>query len=157
MSALPSQIWFKLDEIFSSDSCLMGCGALSQTHFLHFEIPANLIKARKYVNQFEMYAVMIAIRMWKEKFQNKNIQIYCENSSTVDILKSGKASCPFMQCCLREIKFHSAKFNFRVCAVHLRGCHNRLNDALSRWQLDPQYQKKLNIESELNLLSQTLI
>ena len=146
--ALPSENWFKPDIIFSSDSCLTGCGAMSDTHFFHFEIPETIIKQGKYVNQFETYAVLIAVREWKEEFVNKNIQIFCDNSSTVDILKSGRASCPFMQSCLREIRYYSAQFNFRIRAVHLSGVDNRLSDALSRWHLHPSYEQIFLRETE---------
>ena len=98
---------------------------------MHYELPDFIIKVGKYVNQFETYAVMMAIRMWKHQLANKNVQFFCDNSSTVDIPKSGRANCPFMQCCLREIWYHSAKFNFRVQAMHLIGSNNRLSDALS--------------------------
>ena len=139
VSALPGPTWSKPDLVFSSDSCLTGCGAMSEKHYFHFELPQHIIDAGKYVNQFETYAVLIAIHTWKSQFTNKNILIYCDNTSTVDILKSGRASCPFMQSCLREIRFHSTQFNFRVRAVHLRGVDNRLSDALSRWHLHPSF------------------
>ena len=157
VTALPSQIWFKPDQTLSSDSCLTGCGALSETHFMHYELPEFIIKAGKYVNQFETYAVMMAIRMWKHQLANKNIQIFCDNLSTVDILKSGRANCPFMQCCLREIRYHSAKFNFRVQAVYLRGCDNRLSDALSRWHLDPTYRDIFLKETEGRNLTESIV
>ena len=128
------------DFVFSSDTCLTGCGAMSEMHYIHFELPKHIVDAGKYVNQSETYAVLIAICEWKSQFANKNILIYCDNTSTVDILKSGRASCPFMQFCLREIRFHSAQFNFRVRAVHLRGVDNHLSDALSRWHLHPSFQ-----------------
>ena len=157
VSALPSENWFKPDIIFSSDSCLTGCRAMSDTHFFYFEIPETIIKQGKYVNQFETYAVLIAVREWKEEFVNKNIQIFCDNSSTVDILKSGRASCPFMQSCLIEIRYYSAQFKFRIRAVHLSGVDNRLSDTLSRWHLHPSYEQIFLRETEGKGLQETTV
>ena len=157
VSAIPGTVWSKPDFVFSSDSCLTGCGAMSETHYFHFELPKHIIDAGRYVNQFETNAVLIAIRDWKSQFVNKNILIYCDNTSTVDILKSGRASCPFMQSCLREIRFHSAQFNFRVRAVPLRGVDNRLSDALSRWHLHPSFRDIFLQEMKNMHLTETIV
>ena len=118
-SVIPTEIWCKPDAIFSSDSCLTGCGAISHSKFLHFKIPEKIITEGKYINQFEMYAVLIAVREWRFNFEDLNLLIHCDNSSTVQALQSGRINCPFMQKCLREIRFYSAKLNFRVRAVQV--------------------------------------
>ena len=141
VSLIPSQIWNAPDVEISTDSCLTGCGALSKHHFMHFEIPEAIRTEGKYINQFELYAVLIAVREWKEDIANLNVLIYCDNQTTVQVLQTGRVSCPFMQKCLREIRFHSAKFNFRVRAVYLNTTDNRLADCLSRWHLASNYSK----------------
>ena len=120
---------------------------------MHFEIPDTIKVQGKYINQFELYAVLIAVREWKEQIKNLNVLLYCDNQTTVQVLQSGKVSCPFMQKCLREIRFHSAKFNFRVRAVYLNTSDNTLADCLSRWHLASNYSKNIfrsNKESKLN-------
>ena len=139
VSLIPSNCWSAPDKILSTDSCLSGGGAVSQTHFMHFELPASIIMEGKYINQFEMYVVLIAIRNWKESLSGQNVLLYCDNQTTIIALQSGRVSCPFMQKCLREIRFHSAKLNFRVRAVYLASADNCLADSLSRWHLSPKY------------------
>ena len=156
-SVIPSEIWCKPDAIFSSDSCLTGCGAISHSKYLHFEIPETIIKEGKYINQFEMYAVLIAVREWRFDFEDLNLLIYCDNSSTVQALQSGRISCPFMQKCLREIRFYSAKLNFRVRAVHLPGVLNRKADFLSRWHISDNYKKLFEKEIEGQKLTETIV
>ena len=152
VSLIPSQVWNALDIEISTDSCLSGCGAVSKEHFMHFEIPDTIKVQGKYINQFELYAVLIAVREWKEQIKNLNVLLYCDNQTTVQVLQSGKVSCPFMQKCLREIRFHSAKFNFRVRAVYLNTSDNRLADCLSRWHLASNYSKTfLDLTKNLNL------
>ena len=152
VSLIPSQVWNAPDTEISTDSCLTGCGAVSKEHYMHFEIPNSIRTQGKYINQFELYAVIIAVREWKKHLQNLNVLLYCDNQTTVQVLQSGKVSCPFMQKCLREIRFHSAKFNFRVRAVYLNTSDNRLADCLSRWYLASNYSKTfLDLTKNLKL------
>ena len=39
------------------------------SHFLHFEIPDFIIKEGKHINQFELYAILIATREWAPHFR----------------------------------------------------------------------------------------
>ena len=130
ISCIPDNIWSRPDEIFSSDSCLSGCGACSSTNYFHFELPDSIIQQGWYINQFELYVILIA---------DKNILIYCDNQTSVQVLHHGRVNCTFMEQCLREIRYHSAKFNFRIRAVHLKGVDNRISDCLSRWHLSQSY------------------
>ena len=107
--------------------------------FFHFKLPYSIIQQGWYINQFELYVILIAVREWAPMFANKNILIYCDNQTSVQVLCHGHVDCTFMQRCLREIRFHSAKFNFRIRAVHLKGVDNRISDCLSRWHLSQLY------------------
>ena len=62
-----------------------------------------------------------------------------------------------MQKCLREIRFHSAKFNFRVRVVHLPGDQNRISDSLSRWHLSDSYKKEFEKATKGHKLSETVV
>ena len=104
----------------------MGCEACSFTHYLHFELPKFIIKQGQYINQFELYAILIAVREGAPQFQNKNILVYCNNQTSVKVLCNGHVNCTFMQI------YHSAKFNFRIRAVYLCGEDNRISDSSSR-------------------------
>ena len=132
MSCMPDNVWSRPDEIFSSDSCLSGCGACLSMHFFHFELPDFIVQQGCYINQLELYAILIAVREWAPFFENKNILVYCDNQTSVQVLHHGCVNCTFMKRCLREMRFHSAKFNFRIRAVYLKGINNRISDSLSR-------------------------
>ena len=85
-SCIPTDVWSRPDEIFSTDSCLSGCGACLSSHFMHFEIPDFIIKEGKRINQFELYAILIATREWAPLFANLNILLYCDNQTSVQVL-----------------------------------------------------------------------
>ena len=157
IEAIPSDIWSKPDEIFSTDACLTGVGGWCSLHYFHFVIPDSIIRSGKFVNQFELYAVLMAVRAWKHLFESKNILVYCDNSTTVSVLQSGKSSCSFMQNCLREIRFWSAKNKFRLRAVHIDGVSNRIADALSRWHLSDNFKSVFLAETADKNLTETVI
>ena len=97
ISCIPDNIWSRPDEIFSSDSCLSRCGACSSTNYFHFELPDSIIRQGQYINQFELYVILIAVREWAPMFSNKNILIYCDNQTSVQVLRHGRVNCTFMQ------------------------------------------------------------
>ena len=157
ISCIPDSVWSCPDEIFSSDSCLSGCGACSSTHFFHFELPDSITQQGCYINQFEIYVILITVREWAPMFVNKNILIYCDNQTLVQVLCHGHVDCTFMQQCLREIRYHSAKFNFRIRAVHLKGVDNRISDCLSRWHLSQWYIDSFYEATEKLNLTETVV
>ena len=154
---IPSSIWEKPDSIFSTDSCLTGCRALSSTNFMHFIIPDFIIRKGRYVNQFEIYAILIAVCEWAQCFTNLNVLLYCDNWTIVTALQSGRINCTFMQDCLREIRFHLAKYNFRIRAVYLSSSDIRLADDLSRWHIRPKYKIDFLENTKHLSLSETVI
>ena len=101
VSCISRDVWSRPDKIFSMDSCLSGCGACSSSHFLHFEIPEFIIKEGKHINQFELYAILIATREWAPLVANMNILLYCDNRTSVEVLRTGRVDCTIMQKCLR--------------------------------------------------------
>ncbi|CAG2212027.1 unnamed protein product [Mytilus edulis] len=70
----------------------------------------------------------------------RKILVRCDNQSTVMVLNSGCTRDAYMQCCLREILFYAAKYNFEIKAVHFPGVENRTADILSRWHSDSRFE-----------------
>ena len=76
---------------------------------------------------------MIALKIWTERIQNRNVLAYCDNAVSVEIVNTGKAKNTFSQACLREICFITAQCNAVLKLVHLSSDCNRISDCLSRW------------------------
>ena len=110
--------------------------------FFRHQIIEEVSKEATCSNECEIYAILVAVKVWRTHFQENNIQIYCDNKTSVDILRSGKSKCQFSQRVLREIRYWSAQGNFKIRGVHLPGVKNEIADALSRWHLDPKYKIK---------------
>ena len=76
---------------------------------------------------------------------------------SVNVLHNGHVDCTFMQKCLREIRYYSAKFNFRIRVVYLRGEDNRISDSLSRWHLSQSYRDELFKATENLQLTEMIV
>ena len=139
VSYIPPMIWNEPDVVFSTDSCLTGCGGICGREYFHRSYPSTVIEKGLAIHALEMLAVLIAVRFWGKYCVGGRIQIFCDNESVVQVLNSSKTRDAFLGSCLREIWLEVARFHFEMRAVHLPGVENRVADWLSRWDIDPKY------------------
>ncbi|VDH99726.1 Hypothetical predicted protein [Mytilus galloprovincialis] len=142
VSMMALEDWSQPDEILETDATLSGCGGwfLEKREFFHVQFPSFLMDLNLHINQFELIALMICVKVWSVHFVNRKILVRCDNQSTVLVLNSGCTRDAYMQCCLREILFYAAKYNFEIKAVHFPGVENRTADILSRWHSDSRFE-----------------
>ena len=60
----------------------------------------------------------------------------------VMVINHSRARVPFLQACLREIRYLEAMGSFQLSAVHISGVDNRISDYLSRWDDSKEYPRK---------------
>ena len=135
----PGSTWLHPDSLFHTDACLTGVGGYMNGYFFHHKIPEEVQKRAQTSNQTEIYGILIAIKAWRKMLANKNILVYCDNTTSVTILGTGRSQCDFAQDCLREIRYWSALHEIRIRGVHLPGKTNTIADALSRWHKDEKF------------------
>ncbi|CAG2232772.1 unnamed protein product [Mytilus edulis] len=160
VSMMALEDWSQPDEILETDATLSGCGGwfLEKREFFHVQFPSFLMDLNLHINQFELIALMICVKVWSVHFVNRKILVRCDNQSTVLVLNSGCTRDAYMQCCLREILFYAAKYNFEIKAVHFPGVENRTADILSRWHSDSRFEDLfyelpvVRLDLQLNLL-----
>ena len=133
ISIMP-QSWRAPDTVFSTDSCLTGCGGWCENSAFHTEFPKWIMNDRNVsIYEKEMLAVILAVKKWGNVVNNLNLLAYCDNSSTMDIINKGSANNIFAQKCLRELCYCLAKRNAVIKMVYLTTKQNRISDLLSRW------------------------
>ena len=86
-----------------------------------------------------MFTVTLALRKWAPKLEGKNIVVYCDNLSSVELMMSGKSHCKLMLQSLREVAYIAAKHQINIKAKHIEGVKNTLPDLLSRFHLSQKY------------------
>ena len=142
VTLIPEARWSEPDTVFATDACLAGCGGVCGKEYFRSEFPARISQAILHISALGMLAVVLAVRVWGHHMGRAKIGVYCDNDATMQVINSGKTRDAFMQHCLREIFYLTAKAQCIVRAVHLPGVQNRLPDLLSRWSLSAQVQDK---------------
>ena len=131
---LPPMNWDAPDTIMATDSCLTRCGGWIGNKVFTAQFPSWIMdNNRIYINEKEMFAFIVAIKVGLEHIRDRNVLAYCNNKTTVEIINSGAARNPFAQACLREFIYLTAKANAMIKLVFRAGVNNELADILSRW------------------------
>ena len=156
---IPPAVWDEPDIAFSTDSCLRGCGGICGFEYFHAEYPSFILAQGLPIHKLEMLAVLIGVRIWGKNLQGMRLQVYCDNSSAVDVINSSKTKDPFLASCLRELWLEVSTYCFELRAVHLPGEENRVADWLSRWNIHHKYQDQFYqfISAELEQYSEIKI
>ena len=139
ISMMPWQDWSIPDAVFASDACLTGCGAWSGGQYFHCTFPEDILEKNLHINALELLAVIVAMKTWGEFWAGRRIQILCDNMTSVTVINKGSTRDTFLQQCLREIAYVTARFEFEIHASHIIGRENRIPDLLSRWHLNEHY------------------
>ena len=134
--------WCEPDEIFSSDSCLEGCGGFWHGMFFHTPFPEHFKQSGYSINILEFYSIIICLKLWGQYFRQKRIQVFCDNLPVVMVINTGKSNCEMLQMCLREMAYEAAINQFEIRAVHLESSENRVADQLSRWDLSESHRQQ---------------
>ena len=81
----------------------------------------------------ELYPILIACHIWGSAWCRKRILFHCDNESIVHIVRSGSSKDENIMHLVRELFLISARFDFRISAIHIPGKTNLLADALSHF------------------------
>ena len=134
ITIMPLECWNTPDSVFATDSCLTRCGGWADDEVFTAPFPKWIMqKEDVHINEKELLAFVIALKIWTDKAKNKNILAYCDNQTMVEIVNSGAAQNVFAQACLCEIVYLAAKANAMIKLIFRPGANKGLADSLSRW------------------------
>ena len=136
VSLIPEASWSKPDERLDTDACLVGCGGVCGNEYFYADFPEQTREEAKHISALEMLTIVAAVKNWGERLTRAKVLVFCDNDATIQVINSGKTRDGFMQKCLRELCYITAKYQCVVRVVHLPGAQNRLPDLLSRWSLN---------------------
>lgn len=144
ISLIPQLQWSQPDAIFSTDSCLSGCGGILNIHqrYFHSIFPNFILDMKLDINSLELLAMVVALKLWGSLLRGYRVQVYCDNAASVAVVNSGRSRCEFLNSCLREIAYLCATYEIQIHCLHICGSDNRVSDYLSRWHLEDSYSSK---------------
>ena len=91
---------------------------------------------RCHINVCELFAVWAAVRAWGHQWANREVVIFSDNQTTVDVWQSGSCTDALMMKIIRAIFFHAAKHNLNIVLSYISGKENTDADLLSRLQVE---------------------
>jgi len=106
-----------------------GCGAFSGPEWFQLKWAGPIATAHIAVK--EMVPIVIAAALWGSKWKGKTVRALCDNSAVVAIINQGSSRDQDIMHLRRCLAFLEAKFEFHICASHIKGGDNTRADALS--------------------------
>ena len=142
-----SILWYlnvvEVDSKLATDSCLFGCGGISEGQFYRARFPKELQECNQNnIAVLEMYAILVGLKLWSNTLAGYRFKISCDNMACVQLINNGRARDPQMQNCLRELAYVTATIGCQVRAQHIIGENNFEPDVLSRWTRGAQYKRQ---------------
>ena len=80
----------------------------------------------------EMVNILIALRLWKNLWVGKTVEMFCDNLAVVTVLQSGRTKDEILATISRNIFMLAAKFDIFIKVSHVPGKMNKVADLLSR-------------------------
>ena len=118
VSIIPDFDWQAPDRLIEVDACLQACGGWSEGEYFYAKFPSWLQQVPNIsINEKETLALIVGLKVWKQKIRNKHMLIHCDNKATVDIINMGKAKNKFAQDCLHEICYLTTTENAMIKVV----------------------------------------
>ena len=113
------------------DACPTGLGG--RWGEVVYTVPIQASDAMLNIAHTEMLNVLVALRLWRNQWFNKKIQICCDNQASVEVLNSGRTRDRTLAAIARNIQLIAALSEIEIKVVHIPGKNNCVADLLSRW------------------------
>ena len=119
-------------EVSSDASGALGYGALFQCHWFSGSwLPSQVSQSIEYK---ELFPIVVTAYVWGPLWSSKRVNFVSDNSSVVEILRSGTSRAPAIMVLVRYLCLLAARHSFSFTASSVRGKCNPIADALSRFQ-----------------------
>ena len=138
----------EVDTEFMVDACLKRAGGTRGRECFTVAFPQRILDSGASITHLELWAVIIALRLWGNELRGKVIRIKSDNEAVTTIVNTGKSRDLLLQDQLRELIWWSSTFGTKIKSVHWPGKINRIPDLLSRWH------KGLEIKREFRMLTE---
>jgi hypothetical protein len=116
-----------------TDACNVGAGMFCEGDWWYINWKHDMSAVTKlHINYKEVMAIVLAARQWANKWQNMDVLVLTDSTVAKAIINKGTCRNKMVMAALRQLFWWSAKFNFKLRAIHVPGCINSLPDSISR-------------------------
>ena len=108
---------------------------------------------RCHINVRELFAVWAAVHTWGDLWANREVVIFSDNKTTIEVWQSGTCTDSLMMAIIRAIFFKAAKVNLNIILSYIQGKKNIDADLLSRLQVHEFLQRNPQADWEPTILA----
>ena len=138
-----------------TDASDLGLGCVYGPHWVSAGWPEEWAPSHRcHINVRELFAVWAAVYTWGDHWTNKQVVIFSDNQTTIDVWQSGTCTDPLIMKIIRAIFFHAAKRNLNLILSYVPGKENIDADLLSRFQVKQFLQRNPEADWEPTFLAE---
>ena len=111
----------------------LGAGGICMTEWYALRWDKEFMEQNQpSIEYLELYAVLVGVLNWIQKFANRRIIIFCDNISVVYMINRNTSTCKQCLSLIRILVLESMIHNVRIFANYVSSKNNKLADLLSR-------------------------
>ena len=135
-------------ELFT-DASDKGFGCYFQGQWCQGTFPQQAFKDQQMsINWCELYAVTMALALWRTQLKGKHLLFHWDNASVVHIMAKASTHSKTMMALVHTFTLLSMQHNIHVHIQHITGVNNDIADALSRFEMDRFWQLCQHAEAD---------
>ncbi len=136
----------------------LGFGCVFGTQWAWGRWPLDLFRSKNKpaINFLELFAIVMAIEIWAPQLATKRIQVFSDNTASVEILNAKFSKCNFCADLMRRLTLTSLSFQLYVTARHIPGKLNTKAGLLSRLKFREFHRKYPTMQSTPQPLAPSL-
>ena len=134
------------DTVLATDASKTGLGGVFGSRYFKSKIPQWWVGTQLEIANLELWALIIALKLWCAELKGTKFVVACDNESVVMVLNSGYSRNMWLQRGMREVAFLLATNDCEMHVVHVKGKLNTIPDLLSRFYSHKSYQQQLKQE-----------
>lgn len=140
---IPERYWITNEALelitdSTGNNALLGCGAYFSGHWVQYRWPSSWENTEmlRDITFLELVPIVLSLIIWSPEFKDKKILLYIDNQAFVSIINKRTSKSKRIMKLIRRLVLFTMCNNILFKAVHLDGVHNKIADALTRFQYD---------------------
>ena len=110
---------------------------ICQGEAYHTECPQQVFSQSHPICHFEALNVIVAIKMWAQKYKGKLFNLFCDSATAVAIFQASRGRYTFLQSCARKVWLNCDIWDLTLCVAHVNSEEIKSStDALSQYYKD---------------------
>ena len=146
---------------YTDASMKYGLGGFCGGSWMHALWDPNFIhNCKPSIEYLELFALTAGVLTWIHRFSDRNIIIFCDNTSVMNMINNSTSGCKNCMVLIRLVVLHCMVHNVTLKVQYIRSAKNDLADSLSRNNLKEFFhlidEKKLQTDKYPTLVPQCI-